>query len=236
MAIKSARLGSLCSLVLLSVVALGQDRPATEVRGHLVVSRAEGKHSPVHAVLWLQPKPGTPELKFKSNGPYTLLQKDRMFTPHLLVVPVGAVVHFPNADPYYHNVFSLFNGRRFDLGLYEAGSKKDVTFDHEGASYIFCNIHPEMSAVVLALSTPLYSIADKSDMFLISGVSAGDYQMHVWVEGAPQSALDKLSRALHISAEGINLGDLRISLAFPNIPSHENKFGQDYDKDSHELY
>lgn len=236
MGLTSAKFGLLFAFALVTLTAFGQDPPTADVRAHLAVSQGQVKHSAVHAVLWLQPRPGTPEPKLKSGGPYTLLQKDRMFTPHLLVVPVGAVVHFPNADPYYHNVFSLFNGRRFDLGLYEAGSRKDVTFDHEGVSYIFCNIHPEMSAVVLALSTPLYSIADKSGAFLISGVPAGDYQMHLWAEGASQSALDQLTRPVHVSSDGINLGDVRITLALPNNATHENKFGQDYEKDPHQLY
>ena len=68
----------------------------------------------------------------------------------MLVVPVGSVVAFPNRDPFFHNVFSLFEGKRFDLGLYEAGSTRDVLFDKPGVSYIFCNIHAEMSAVVIA--------------------------------------------------------------------------------------
>jgi plastocyanin len=232
-----ARIAGVCSLVCSSVVALGQEAPAVEVRAHLAVSQAQGKPSSVHAVLWLQPRLGTVVApKFKSSGSNTLLQKDRMFTPHLLVVPVGAIVHFPNADPYYHNVFSLFNGRRFDLGLYEAGSKKDVSFDHEGVSYIFCNIHPEMSAVVLALSTPLYSVADKSNTFLISGVPAGEYQVHIWMEGASQSAMEKLNRTVHVSSDNINLGDLHIALPLASNPAHENKFGQDYERDPHELY
>jgi len=40
-----------------------------------------------------------------------------MFSPHLLIVPVGAVISFPNANPFLHNVFSLFDGKQFDLGL-----------------------------------------------------------------------------------------------------------------------
>ena len=56
--------------------------------------------------------------------------------------------------------FLLFDGKRFDLGLYEAGSTRSVVFSRVGVSYIFCNIHSEMSAVVIALDTPLYSIAD----------------------------------------------------------------------------
>jgi len=65
----------------------------------------------------------------------------------VLVVPVGSVVDFPNHDPFFHNVFSLFDGKRFDLGLYEAGATNSVRFDRLGVSFLFCNIHPEMSAV-----------------------------------------------------------------------------------------
>jgi len=116
------------------------------------------EHAPP-AVLWLKPLPGTSSQTFLPNGRYTLLQKNRMFTPHLLIVPIGSEVHFPNADPFFHNVFSLFNGKRFDLGLYESGTDKEVMFSREGVSYIFCNIHPEMSAVILVLSTPFYATA-----------------------------------------------------------------------------
>ena len=108
------------------------------------------------SVLWLspvQPVPMEPATE-ASHPTYTLLQKNRMFTPHVLVVPLGASVSFPNADPFFHNVFSLYNGKRFDLGLYEKGTNRQVVFSREGVSYIFCNIHPEMSAVVLALKTP----------------------------------------------------------------------------------
>ena len=70
------------------------------------------EHAPP-VVVWLKPLPGTMERPFLPDGRYTLLQKNRMFTPHLLVVPVDSEVFFPNADPFYHNVFSLFNGKRF---------------------------------------------------------------------------------------------------------------------------
>src|SRR5579863_7197048 len=94
------------------------------------------RHMPP-AVLWLSPLPGTPSRPFLAGGRYTLAQKNRTFVPHLIVVPVVSEVFFPNLDPFFHNVFSLFNGKRFDLGLYEAGATKQVTFAHEGVSYIF---------------------------------------------------------------------------------------------------
>src|ERR1700722_15685310 len=179
------------------------------------------------AVAWLEPVGGR-TLPFPAHDRYVLLQKNRMFTPHILVVPVGSVVLFPNADPFFHNVFSLFDGKRFDLGLYEAGKTKAVTFSREGVSYIFCNIHPDMSAVVVSLSTPLYSIADAHGTFHIDGVPAGEYEMHVWVEGEQQSNLDRWARRVSILGGDQDLGTIIVNLSAA-VQHHANKFGQPYD-------
>jgi hypothetical protein len=188
-----------------------------------------GKHRSVPAVAWLEPLAGTPALPFVPREPYTLMQKNRTFIPHLQVIPVGAVVQFPNADPFFHNVFSLFDGKRFDLGLYEAGSSKSVTFSREGVSYIFCNIHPEMSAVVLALPTPLFAIADPNDSFVLRNVPPGDYKLHLWIEGVPQSVVDGMTRVVHLSAGTVDLGSLTISTKPDGTVVHTNKFGNAYD-------
>jgi len=194
-----------------------------------------GAHTPP-AVIWLKAQPGTAAVPFQPQGPYTLLQKNRMFTPHLLVVPVGSVVHFPNADPFFHNVFSLFNGRKFDLGLYEAGSTKEVDFTREGASYIFCNIHPEMSAVVLALSTPLYAASDSTGTFTVHGVQPGDYELHVWVEGLPEPEQDRLKRIVHIGRGLTDLGVVDVATGSARPSGHLNKFGQPYDQNTKPPY
>src|SRR5882762_1954412 len=102
--------------------------------------------------------------------------------PHVLVVPVGSAVDFPNRDPFFHNVFSLFDGKRFDLGLYEAGASNSVRFDRLGVSFLFCNIHPEMSAVVIAVDTPYYGVSDRAGNITVSGVPDGTYEVHVWHE------------------------------------------------------
>ncbi len=187
------------------------------------------KSRAVPAVIWLEPLPGTPALPFAPQGAYTLLQKNRTFVPHLQVVPVGSVVAFPNADPFFHNVFSLFDGKRFDLGLYEAGSSKSVTFSREGVSYIFCNIHPEMSAVILTLSTPLYTIADRSNAFDLHGIPPGDYRLHFWIEGVPQPVLSGLDRRIHLPPHAVDLGSIEAPIAgAANTAAHKNKYGQPY--------
>jgi hypothetical protein len=146
------------------------------------------------------------------------------------------VVHFPNADPFFHNVFSEFEGRRFDLGLYEAGSSKEVTFGREGVSYIFCNIHPEMSAVVIALSTPFYSVEGTRGRFHIANVPADDYLLHVWVEGEDQGAPNVSARRVRISADHTDLGVIHLPL-IPHGPApHDNEYGQKYDTREPDIY
>jgi plastocyanin len=188
------------------------------------------------AVLWLKPLDSTSAPAFPPHARYTLLQKNRMFTPHLLVVPVGTEVQFPNADPFFHNVFSLFDGKRFDLGLYEAGSSKAVTFSREGVSYIFCNIHPEMSAVVLALSTPIYTVSDSKGVFHFHNVAPGEYDLHLWVEGVPATTLDKMTRRVHVAADSRDLGEVAVPGTLQRDGSHSNKFGQPYDKSEKPSY
>ena len=187
------------------------------------------------AVAWLKPV-GDQTLPFPAHSSYVLLQKNRMFTPHILVVPVGSVVLFPNADPFFHNVFSLFDGKRFDLGLYEAGSTKEVTFSREGLSYIFCNIHPEMSAVVISLSTPLYAIVASDGQIKLRDIPPGEYELHIWVEGEMLPVLDKLTRRVHVGSSELNLGDIVLPTS-PNLgDKHLNKFGKPYDQSEKPVY
>jgi plastocyanin len=189
------------------------------------LSKSSGKMNPVQVVVWLTPL--DPAALKAVPGRFRMAQKDKMFQPHLLVVPVGSTVSFPNLDPFFHNVFSLFNGKRFDLGLYEAGTTRDVVFNNEGISYIFCNIHPEMSAVVISLATPYYASSPGNRKLTLRSVPPGAYRMSLWAEGLNLGQLSRLSRTVEISADNKSLGVIAITRdAAPQ--SHANKFGQPY--------
>ena len=239
----SARCGRMLWLAFLAGYAtlLGAQEPAATVHHAQVTARltpaqrelAHNASKTPPAVIWLNPLPADAAWPV-TPGTFTLLQKNKMFTPHLLVVPVGSSVAFPNADPFFHNVFSLFDGRRFDLGLYEAGSTRSVIFSREGVSYIFCNIHSEMSAVVIALATPYYGILDQKGVFHVKDVPYGDYDMHVWIEGQRKSSLDRLTRRVHIAGAIADLGDIHAD--HPEQPEHLNKFGRPYEPDTHPIY
>ena len=181
-----------------------------------------------NVVVWLMPTGVAPKAKFVSRQPLVLAQHHKSFQPHLLVVPVGAVVQFPNRDPFFHNVFSLFEGRRFDLGLYEAGTTRNVSFDRPGISFIFCNIHAEMSAIVVALDTPYYSVSNRKGEIIIPRVPPGHYTLKIWAETALPENLNALTREVTISDSSASLGILEITAGMVST-AHKNKFGMDYE-------
>jgi plastocyanin len=182
-------------------------------------------------VVWLnrldQGANETPPVE-KAPKRLQIVQKNKTFQPHLLVVPVGALVDFPNRDPFFHNVFSLFDGKRFDLGLYEAGSTNSVRFDRLGVSFLFCNIHPEMSAVVVAVDTPYYGTSDRSGNVTIPNVPDGKYELHVWYERSLPEDLKGLSRSVTLSADKTSLGTIGVPENPGFSSAHKNKYDQDY--------
>ena len=181
------------------------------------------------AVVWLTPVGETVEPPQQKHEIPQLVQKDKSFHPSLLVIPVGGKVEFPNHDPFFHNVFSLFEGKRFDLGLYESGTTRFVQFDKPGISFIFCNIHAEMSAVVIALATPYYAISDARGDLSIPNVPPGRYALQVFHPSVAPDVLHALNREITVAAGDTSLGTL--TLAEPDVAlAHKNKYGRDYDR------
>jgi plastocyanin len=190
--------------------------------------------SPGGVVLWLTPvAAGVATPVSSSPGHtrhiYTVLQKNKTFDPHLLVIPAGSDVEFPNQDPFFHNVFSLFDGKRFDLGLYEAGTSKTLRFDRPGVSYLFCNIHADMSAVIVTVDSRFYSVSDGRGRVTIAGVPPGRYTLHVWREGSSTSELKNLARSVVLSEDANSLGKLVMADNDPVPKTHKNKYGRDYE-------
>lgn len=229
----AAALLSLCS----GMTPLFAQAPGFTVNGSIQSNNAapgRKNTSNANVVVWLSPLKDTNSsaavLAPTARKKFTLLQKNKSFTPHVLVIPAGSDVEFPNKDPFFHNVFSYFEGKRFDLGLYESGSSRSARFDRPGISYLFCNIHSEMSAVIIALDTPYYATSNQAGEISIPHVPAGHYLLQIWREGVSPITLKTLSRPVAISSDSTSLG----KLAVPNAPSvslvdHKNKYGRDYE-------
>jgi plastocyanin len=140
-----------------------------------------GDRAAAEAVVWLEPANGAPPPLTHTKA--VLDQRNISFFPHVLAVQLGAQVEFPNHDRVFHNVFSDHDGKKFNLGLYPVGMVKQVPFDEPGLSRIFCNIHPQMSAYVVVVDTPYFSVADDSGHFSVRDVRPGSYRYHAWRPG-----------------------------------------------------
>jgi plastocyanin len=141
-----------------------------------------GARAEPHAVVWLDAPPNVAPVQAST---VVLDQRNLDFSPHVLAVRTGTVVEFPNNDRVFHNVFSFHNGKRFDLGLYPIGTVRRVTFDQQGLSRIFCNIHPNMGAYVMVVDTPYFTVSDDQGRFAMPVVPPGTYTYHAWRPGRP---------------------------------------------------
>ncbi len=218
-----------CCVLLVCFLATAQ---ASELKGKVQLTRSGRRVTDASKlVVWLTPVGSTPAVQAPTQQPSQipqLVQKDKSFHPSLLVIPAGGKVEFPNQDPFFHNVFSLFDGKRFDLGLYESGTTRFVQFDKPGISFIFCNIHAEMSAVVIALSTPYYAISDAHGDISIHDVVPGRYQMHLFHPSVSPDGLRAAEHEITITPGDTFLGSF--SLAESDLElAHKNKYGRDYD-------
>jgi plastocyanin len=216
-------------------LASAPDQLATDVNGQVELSQTGSDHvaDASQVVVWLVPT--TTVQRVSATTPkthYRLVQHNKRFEPNLLVVPVGSVVDFPNADPWFHNVFSLYRGKRFDLGLYQAGAQRSVKFDRIGPSYLFCNIHPGMTGVVLAVESSFFGISDKTGRYAIADVPPGNYAIHVWYENATPEALKGLQKAVVVEGENRTLSTISVPVVKQVQRNHKNKYGQDYDPDT----
>jgi plastocyanin len=156
-----------------------------------------------------------------------MLQKNKMFTPHVLPIVTGTTIDFPNADPIFHNAFSSYNGQVFDVGLYPPGTSRSVRFSRPGVVRVFCNIHPSMSSIILVVDTEYFVTTGKDGAFELN-VPPGEYELKVFHERSTEQTLSLLSRRVVVTAQGLRVPRLEVSEAGFLLAPHKNKYGKDY--------
>ena len=154
----------------------------------------------------------------------TVVMRGKEFRPRVVVVATGGTVEFPNEDGVFHNAFSVSGENRFDLDLYKRPKSASWTFPAPGLVRVYCNIHPQMSAVVLVRDNPFFTRAAADGSFSLTGVPAGRHAVKAWHE-----------RAGEASAEVTVAGDGRVEAAALTLDTsrfrraaHKNKYGKDY--------
>ncbi len=177
-------------------------------------------------VVWLAPLSGTAPETPRVTA--IMAHKKKTFVPHVLAIRTGSKVSFPNRDPFYHNAFSNYDGKVFDIGLHPPGSSREVTFDRPGIVRLFCNIHPTMSAVIVVLDTPFFAVSGANGAFEIPRVPEGDYSLEFFHERSTPAALSALKRQITTGPGDMSLPTIAISEMGYLAPPHKNKYGKDY--------
>jgi len=195
---------------------------ASVVTGKVMFLTKRGQKPVVSETLvWLEPMGRAPK---KPGSMFTMTTRSKAFLPHIIAVPAGSTVAFPNEDPIAHNLFSLTPGNTFDLGLYRRGSGKDHKFETPGVVNVYCNVHPNMSAVVHVMTTPYYGFTDANGNYTFD-VPAGKYRVTAWNEQGGSAASD-----IEVKQGGAVAGVTLLTIDGRNfrLVQHTNKFGQTY--------
>ena len=153
----------------------------------------------------------------------TMMMKGKAFLPRVAVVTVGSTVEFPNQDPIFHNVFSVSGENRFDLDLYKRPKSGSWTFQAPGLVRVYCNIHPQMSAIVLVRDNPHFTRAARDGTFALAGVPPGRYALKAWHERAGE-----VSQVVVVPAQGEARADVVLDASRYKRVSHKRKDGSSY--------
>jgi plastocyanin len=160
---------------------------------------------------------------------FQMVTRGKMLVPHVLAIPAGSTVDFPNDDPISHNLFSLSSNNAFDLGLYRKGAGKSQKFDTPGLVNVYCNVHPNMSAVIMVMDTPYYAFSDSGGNYSLTNVPAGRYRLIAWNEQGGET-----ESPIEVSAAGMVSGTVALMIDSRNyrLAQHMNKLGKPYEAPS----
>jgi plastocyanin len=114
------------------------------------------------------------------GGRPTMTQRDTAFVPSVVAVGAGSTVEFPNADPFFHNVFSFSSAQRFDLGRYPQGESKSQSFAEPGIVEVFCEVHEFMRGAIVVTENPFHAVVGHDGRFRITGVPEGEHTIVFW--------------------------------------------------------
>src|SRR5258706_807227 len=115
---------------LLFLAALGMPEMVQAASVTIDVRGADGR--PLSGAVVLVDSRSGPAVPIGFPWPYVIAQQNISFQPHVLIVPVGATVNFPNRDAMRHHVYSFSRPKRFELKLYGRDETRSVTFDTPG--------------------------------------------------------------------------------------------------------
>lgn len=140
-----------------------------------------------NAVVWLE----SPAQGAKRENPAPVVQMDQkqcVFTPRVVVVPVGGTVEFLNSDHLLHNVHTVTKENPSVNRAQPRGRTIPVIFSKPEIIRVKCDLHPWMLGWVVVTDHPFHAVTGVEGEFTLNNVPPGKYTLHVWQESLGTSA------------------------------------------------
>lgn len=200
----------------------------TSLHGRVRIQMADGTSQYAQdAVVWLSgaapPQSDSSPSRQPASYRPKMTSEGKRFLPHVVAVPAGETVDFPNVDRIFHNAFSVSPGNQFDLGLYRKGASKSHTFTTPGVVHIYCNIHQDMAGYVLVLPSARAVVTGADGGFRFTDVRPGRQTMKVW---HPMSG--EIEVAIDLQAGATRQWDVELDATRFRRVLHKNKLGKEY--------
>jgi plastocyanin len=207
--------------MLLALLVSAPGAPAATLAGKVVLVKdgVEQKDAS-NAVVWIE---GARQAAGGAAARGEMKSSSKRFAPRVVAVSTKATVEFPNADPIYHNAFSVSGANRFDLGLYRSGASRSKAFEEPGLVRVYCNIHPQMVGFVMVVDSDFVALTGADGAFRFEGVPPGPWIVKAWHEEAGEVSQTVDAR----SGDAAPL-QIRLDLSGFKPAPHKNKYGKDY--------
>ncbi len=106
-------------------------------------------------------------------------QRNKAFSPGVLVVQTGTSVSFPNFDTVRHHVYSFSKPKTFEIKLYAGIPAAPVVFDKAGTATLGCNIHDRMIGYIHVVDTPYFGQTSETGKLALD-LPPGEHTVRVW--------------------------------------------------------
>ena len=150
-----------------------------------------------NAVVWLD---APPQPVPSANMPMVvqLDQKECVFIPRVIMVPVGGTVEFLNSDRLLHNIHTISRDNLTYNRTQPKGRTIPLTFARPEIIRITCDLHSWMRAWVVVMAHPYYAVTNADGAFTLVNVPRGTYRLHIW-----QETLGVVSREVQVGGEDV---------------------------------
>ena len=145
--------------------------------------------------------------KTNISTPAKMDQKQCVFVPRVVVVPVGGTVEFMNSDRLLHNVRS--DGKEntpFNRAQPHARTIS-IAFRSPEVLRVNCDLHSWMRGWVVVTEHPFYAVTDSDGGFLFENIPPGDYTLHAW-----QEILGDVTQNVKVTGDGVQEVTLQMGM------------------------